>query len=1319
MTPAVPSIDIRTANSIAKQVQNLIKIYAPAWQEFDPDTKRATGVSGALIGIFSRFSEIIIQRINQVPQKNFLAFLDLLGAAVLPPQPARVPLTFFLAAGSLVDGLVLAGTQVAAPPAESEKDPVIFETERELNVTAARLASLFTRDPDQDKQADLGSIIDVTAAGRPLFQGNQPVEHVFYIGHNRLLGFPQIADLRLTITLDSVSQDTRELEWEFWDGIQWQPRAPVSDDSQNLTTSGIIHFTGTAAIPENHVNATKNRWMRVRLVTPITISGDARLNMVRSEQLPRVREVLIEAHLTRSLSQGMSPEAAFTNAVEIDLGKDILPFGEKPKLNDAFYIASAEAFSKDSAQGLAETGALVQIDVRMSNSHLHPAVTSVRPSPDLELAWECWDGTKWQRVGTSIAPSWLRLLEVDPVPNIIVESTLTLQGRGAKGAAVKAEMRNVTGVAPQTTRIGEDGRFAFTLSPAIGLTVVTFTATLGSATDVAWVAFFRKNDEVNRNIELRVPSPPDPVGSSSITLIVSVGGSQANQVTHVRVTNGSNGSAQVTVPRGNPLVINLVEGRNELLIDGLSAQSPVAAVTLTISRKAAAQVESGTGFVDGTHAFCQDGIVRLTLPDKVASVSVNGKDNFWLRVRVVKGDYGKEAGYKLKNPAAADEGFALILESFRPPSVSELKIGYAQTLSGAPEVMLAYNNSSFSSVVNAQLVTDNAFEPFKRVPEDHPVFYIGFALPQERAVFPNRTISFYALVEDLKYGEQTIPISPEVSKKSGLRSSVVSHRFAVANAASAKATFSFGVFGTRWLPKPVSPAAIHLSSGESQEVEIQITIPADAPLGSSDRGFLKLESSAEPEIEYTADFVTFAGTEPETGERLRLVWEYWGGRQWSALTVRDDTENFTRPGLIEFLAPPDLTTIPEFGQERYWLRVRCEKGEYVRAPRLRRMLLNTTMAAQTVTLYNHILGSSDGSTKQKFRSTRTPILLRPNLEVREPEMPSSAELEIVISEEGESAITVVSDAVGRPKEIWVRWHEVPDFYSSGPRSRHYLLDHLTGEIRFGDGLNGLIPPAGIGNIRLARYQIGGGKAGNKPAGAIVQLKTTVPYVDKVTNTEDSAGGADAETLDSLLVRAPSAIRHGDRAVTREDYEDLAMLASPEVARAKCVSLRSLTEDSLGQQPVRGEVSVIIVPRSSEAKPQPSLELLSRVHDFLDARSVPTAHVSVVGPLYVRVEVKAEVAVVSLEGARAVEQGVQQKLAAFLHPLTGGHDRGGWDFGRKPHRSDLYALIEAVPGVDHVRSLTITETEDQAGVSATGRFLVFSGTHTTTLVFEEA
>ena len=90
---------------------------------------------------------------------------------------------------------------------------------------------------------------------------------------------------------------------------------------------------------------------------------------------------------------------------------------------------------------------------------------------------------------------------------------------------------------------------------------------------------------------------------------------------------------------------------------------------------------------------------------------------------------------------------------------------------------------------------------------------------------------------------------------------------------------------------------------------------------------------------------------------------------------------------------------------------------------------------------------------------------------------------------------------------------------------------------------------------------------------------------------------------------------------------------------------------------------------------------------------------------------------SPEAASRVDRHVRERLAAFLHPLTGGLDGDGWDFGRAPHRSDLFALIAAVAGVDHVRYLRVAEVEDRDGVHDTGRFLVFSGQHDIRVVFE--
>jgi predicted phage baseplate assembly protein len=90
---------------------------------------------------------------------------------------------------------------------------------------------------------------------------------------------------------------------------------------------------------------------------------------------------------------------------------------------------------------------------------------------------------------------------------------------------------------------------------------------------------------------------------------------------------------------------------------------------------------------------------------------------------------------------------------------------------------------------------------------------------------------------------------------------------------------------------------------------------------------------------------------------------------------------------------------------------------------------------------------------------------------------------------------------------------------------------------------GRIPPAGHA-IRFSQYRHGGGVAGNVPAGKINVLKSAIPYIDQVTNLRRAAGGRDQETLDEAKFRAQRELRAQLRAVTPDDYEDLAKKSQP-------------------------------------------------------------------------------------------------------------------------------------------------------------------------------
>ena len=292
----------------------------------------------------------------------------------------------------------------------------------------------------------------------------------------------------------------------------------------------------------------------------------------------------------------------------------------------------------------------------------------------------------------------------------------------------------------------------------------------------------------------------------------------------------------------------------------------------------------------------------------------------------------------------------------------------------------------------------------------------------------------------------------------------------------------------------------------------------------------------------------------------RVIWEYYNGKAWTPLVINDGTKNFTESGFIDFVGPDDMEKTLKFTEDRFWLRARLEMGGYIKPPRVRRVLQNTVEAANVRTIYNEILGSSDGTPLQSYTLLHGPLLDGQIIEVREREEPLPEDIEDL----GESPVRLADDREGG---YMVRWKEVESFFESGPKSRHYVRDPLTRQISFGDGLRGMIPPQARNSIIAREYRVGGGSRGNVNAYTLTSLTRAVPYIEKVYNVLPAVGGADAETVDQAKERAPLQIKSRDRAVTAEDFETLALRSTTSVARAK----------ALPSDETSGHVQLVIVP----------------------------------------------------------------------------------------------------------------------------------------------
>ena len=84
-----PNLDDRTWQDLVDQAKALVPQYAPQWTDPGPSDPGMT-----LIELFAWLVEGMIYRLNRVPDKNYVAFLNLLGITRAPATPATTWLTY-------------------------------------------------------------------------------------------------------------------------------------------------------------------------------------------------------------------------------------------------------------------------------------------------------------------------------------------------------------------------------------------------------------------------------------------------------------------------------------------------------------------------------------------------------------------------------------------------------------------------------------------------------------------------------------------------------------------------------------------------------------------------------------------------------------------------------------------------------------------------------------------------------------------------------------------------------------------------------------------------------------------------------------------------------------------------------------------------------------------------------------------------------------------------------------------------------------------------------------------------------------------------
>ena len=455
-------------------------------------------------------------------------------------------------------------------------------------------------------------------------------------------------------------------------------------------------------------------------------------------------------------------------------------------------------------------------------------------------------------------------------------------------------------------------------------------------------------------------------------------------------------------------------------------------------------------------------------------------------------------------------------------------------------------------------------------------------------------------------------------------------------------------------------------------------------------------------------------------------WEAWDGEKWQPVLLKevdDKTRGFSFYEIAQQGSHPEQGAEVRLHLPQNWPAtnftsyrgrwIRCfltpldaNNSGYNRPPRITglgvRAVGGTVRASQNNLIEDERLGLSNGKPGQLFRLQQPPIL-----------------------ERRDSEYILVIPPNGLPQ----KWQEVRDFADSNSQSLHYIIDSIDGTVQFGplirepsqlknetqvrariqqprpedtfvqvrdiennnfDHQYGAVPPRSS-EIRMVSYRTGGGRQGNVQGNSLQFLKSAVPYVDSVINHQGAINGADAESLEQAVIKAPRILRSRDRAVTVEDFEVLAQQAGQgAIARVRC-----LPADANRQA---GTVSLLIVPNfNTDAIAQGqglspdrfdlSPALQEQVLRYLDERRLLGVQVQLQQPEYIGVCVQSEI---GLEPAydnplarEEILRTIRISLYKFLNPLTGGIEGKGWAFGRPLYESDIVALLQQARGVRYL------------------------------------
>lgn len=262
MALPAPRLDDRSFQDLVDDAKRYVQAQCPEWTDHNVSDPGVT-----LIETVASMTDQLLYRLNRVPDRHFVKFLELIGVQLFPPTAANVDVTFWTSAPVETPLAIRAGTEVATLRT-AQDDPINFSTVADLAIIPASVEHV----------GSVHAVEDVVREHDQALKGGDPFfcfDEIPQTGDALLVGLSEAVPgnavtLRLECDIEGIGVDPTNppLVWEAWTGDQWEPCDLDADSTGGLNRAGDV----TVHVPEGHavsvIEGSRAGWLRGRVVEP-------------------------------------------------------------------------------------------------------------------------------------------------------------------------------------------------------------------------------------------------------------------------------------------------------------------------------------------------------------------------------------------------------------------------------------------------------------------------------------------------------------------------------------------------------------------------------------------------------------------------------------------------------------------------------------------------------------------------------------------------------------------------------------------------------------------------------------------------------------------------------------------------------------------------------------------------------------------------------------------------------------------------------------------------------------------------------------------